>query len=74
MPNGENGKRHVMLGRRQGAQGGVRSARPWAWRQGAHIVDYLADRDDVFEGDDENEDKLRDEDIVEPPPGAGDED
>ena len=30
------------------------------------IMDYLADRDDVFEGDDENEDELRDEDIVEP--------
>ena len=37
-------------------------------------MDYLADRDDVFEGDDENEDELRDEDIVEPPRGAGDED
>ena len=30
------------------------------------IVDYLADRDDVFEGDDENEDAMRDDDIVEP--------
>ena len=38
------------------------------------IMNYLADRDDVFEGDDENEDELRDEDIVEPPRGAGDED
>ena len=38
------------------------------------IMDYLADRDDVLEGDDENEDELRDEDIVEPPRGAGDED
>ena len=38
------------------------------------MADYLADRDDVFEGDDENEDELRDEDIVEPPRGAGDED
>ena len=26
------------------------------------IMDYLTDRDDVFEGDDENEDELRDED------------
>ena len=38
------------------------------------IMDYLADRDDVFEGDDENEDELREEDIVEPQRGAGDED
>ena len=38
-----------------------------------HIMDYLADRSDVFKGDDENEDELRDEDIVEPPRGAGDE-
>ena len=38
------------------------------------VMDYLADRDDVFEGDDENEDELREEDIVEPPRGAGDED
>ena len=38
------------------------------------IMDYLTDRDDVFEGDDENEDELRDEDIVEPPRGADDED
>ena len=40
------------------------------------IMDYLADRDDVLvvEGDDENEDELRDEDIVEPLRGAGDED
>ena len=36
------------------------------------IMDYLADRDDVFEGDDENEDELREEDIVEPPLGASD--
>jgi len=39
------------------------------------IMDYLADCDDVFEGDEENEDKLREaEDIVEPPRAAGDED
>ena len=38
------------------------------------IMDYLADRDDVFEGDDENEDELRDENIVEPQRGARDED
>jgi len=36
------------------------------------IMDYLADRDDVFEGDDENEDELREEDIVEPQRGLGD--
>ena len=34
-------------------------------------MDYLTDRDDVFEGDDENEDELRDEDIVEPTAGRG---